>query len=68
MAFKSSERTFETRTHFTDSMTRFIAEEAIFSSSEDDANAKMDAGLEKIVRHSADKDKSKAKRTYLYLF
>lgn len=61
MAFKSSERTFETRTHFTDSMTRFIAEEAIFTSSEDDANAKMDAGLEKIVRHSADKDKSKAK-------
>lgn len=61
MAFKSSERTFEKRTHFTDSMTRFIADEAVFASSEEDANAKMDAGLERIVRHSADKDKSEAK-------
>lgn len=61
MAFKSSERTFDKRTHFTDSMTRFIADEAVFASSEEDANAKMDAGLERIVRHSADKDKKEAK-------
>ena len=61
MAFKSSERSFDTRTNFTDSMTRFIADEAAFISSDEDVGAKMDAGLEKIVRHSADKEKSKEK-------
>lgn len=57
MAFKDSERTFATRTHFADSMTKFMEEEAVFTSSEEDANAKLDAGLELIARHSADKDR-----------
>lgn len=62
MAFKSSERSFDTRSHFTDSMTRFITDDAMFiSSGDEDVGNKMDAGLEKVVRHSADKDKSKEK-------
>lgn len=64
MAFKDSNRAFEERTHFTDALEKFISEEAAFISDDENSNAgeKMDAGLEKLARHSADKDKKEAKQ------
>ena len=63
MAFKDSKKSFDERSKFTDSMSRFLSDEAVFASGEKeaDANAKVDAKLERIAWHSASRDWNKAK-------
>ena len=63
MAFKDSKKSFDERSNFTDSMTRFLSDEAVFARGEKeaDANAKMDAKLERIAWHSASKNRNRIK-------
>ena len=63
MEFNSTKAAFRKEGSFTDSMKRFVSEEAaIFSHEEEEiAAASFDKAAEKIVRFSADKDRSKAK-------
>lgn len=64
MEFNSSAAVFSKKGSFTDSMKRFISEEAAIFSHEDEeaAVASFDKTAEKIVRFSADKNKTKAKQ------
>lgn len=64
MEFNSSAAVFSKKGSFTDSMKRFISEEAAIFSHEDEeaAAASFDKAAEKIVRFSADKNKTKAKQ------
>ncbi|MBR3771019.1 MAG: C40 family peptidase [Clostridium sp.] len=64
MAFKDSKKSFDERSKFTDSMNRFLSDEAVFASGEKeaDANAKVDAKLERIAWHSASNDWNRAKQ------
>lgn len=64
MEFNSSAAVFSKKGSFTDSMKRFISEEAAIFNHEDEeaAAASFDKTAEKIVRFSADKNKTKAKQ------
>lgn len=69
MEFNSSAAVFSKKGSFTDSMKRFISEEAAIFSHEDEeaAAASFDKAAEKIVRFSADKNKTKAKEHKAFL-
>lgn len=69
MEFNSSAAVFSKKGSFTDSMKRFISEEAAIFNHEDEeaAAASFDKAAEKIVRFSADKNKTKAKEHKTFL-
>lgn len=64
MAFKESKATFDSGNRFGDEMKRFISDEAgKFTSGENEAAAaNVDASVEKMVRISAEKNKTEIKR------